>query len=46
MFAIRGEATAGHDHVQGVQHRGDGDAGAEVLGIGSDRERGLGGGLE
>ena len=28
-----------------MQHRGEPDAGAEMRGIGGDRERGLGGGL-
>ena len=29
-----------------MQHGGDADAGAEMLGIGGDRGQGLGGGLE
>ena len=51
-----GEAAARHDHVHvrmmghrrapGVEHGGDADPGAEMLGIGRDRERGLGRGLE
>ncbi len=55
-LAIRGEAAAGHDHVHvrmmrhgrapGVQHRRDGDPGAQVLGVGGDGEHGLGRGLE
>ena len=54
--AIERDAAARHDHVHvrmmghrrapGVQHGGDADAGAEVLGIGGDGEHGLGGGLE
>ena len=36
----------GHGRTPGVQNGGDADAGAEVLGIGRDREHGLGGGLE
>ena len=44
----RREPAAGHDHVHvrmvrhgrapGVQHRGDADAGAQVLGVGGDGE--------
>ena len=51
-----GEAAAGHDHVHvrmmrhgrapGVQHRRDGDPGSQMLGVGGDREHGLGRGLE
>ena len=47
-----GDAAARHDHVDvrmvdqrrapGVEHGGDADAGAQVLGIGRDREHGLG----
>ena len=36
----------GHRRAPGVQHGGDADAGAEMLGIGRDRQHGLGGGLE
>ena len=35
-----------HGRAPGVQHGGDADPGAEVLGIGGDRERGLGRRLE
>ena len=55
-LAIRRETAAGHDHVHvrmmrhgrapGVQHRGDGDPGAQMLRVGGDREHGLGRGLE
>ena len=54
--AIGRDATAWHDHMDmgmvrqrrapGVQHRGDADVGAEVLGIGRDLECGLGRGFE
>jgi len=54
--AINGDAAARHDHVDmgmmrqrrapGVKHRGDADAGAEVLGIGRDGSHGLGRGRE
>ena len=50
--AIQREPSARHDHVHvrmmgerrapGVEHGGDADACAETLGVGSDRERGLG----
>src|SRR5882757_7476488 len=50
--AINGGAAARHDHVDmgmmrqcrapGVKHRGDADAGTEVLGIGRDGSHGLG----
>ena len=36
----------GHRRAPGVQHGGDADAGAEMLGIGRDGEHGLGRGLE
>src|SRR5215469_3923755 len=36
----------GHGGAPGVEHRGEADAGAKMLGIGRDREHGLGGGLE
>jgi hypothetical protein len=36
----------GHGRAPGVQHGGDADAGAQVLGIGRDQEHGLGRGLE
>ena len=55
-LAVERDAAARHDHVDvrvmghrrapGVQHGGDADAGAEVLGIGGDRDQGLGRGLE
>jgi hypothetical protein len=35
-----------HRRAPGVQDRGDGDAGAQVLGVGGDGEHGLGGSLE
>ena len=56
MFAIKRDATAGHDTVEvrvvgqrrapAMQHGGQADAGAEMLGIGSDGDQRLGGGLE
>jgi hypothetical protein len=36
----------GQGRAPGVQHQGEPEACAEVLGIGADREQGLGGGLE
>ena len=36
----------GHGRAPGVEHGGDADPGAEMLGIGGDRERGLGRRLE
>ena len=36
----------GHGRAPGVQHGGDADAGAEMLGIGCDRQHGLGRGFE
>ena len=55
-LAVERDAAARHDHVDvrmmgerrapGVQHRGDADAGAEMLGIGRDRQHGLGRRLE
>ena len=36
----------GHGRAPGVQHGGDADVGAEMLGIGRDRQHALGGGLE
>ena len=52
---ILGQPATRHDHVHvrmmrhrrapGMQHSGDADAGAEVLGIGGDLQRGLGRGL-
>ena len=36
----------GHRRAPGVEHGGDADAGAEMLGIGGDREQRLGGGPE
>ena len=55
-LAIGGKAAAGHDHMHvrmmrhrrspGVQHRDDADPGAEMLGIGGDREHRLGRRLE
>ena len=55
-LAVERDAAARHDHVDmrmmgerrapGVQHGGDADAGAEMLGIGGDRQHGLGRGLE
>ena len=54
--AVDRDAAARHDHVHvrvmghrgapGVQDGGDPDAGAQMLGIGRDRQRGLGRGLE
>ena len=54
--SIRRQAATRHDHVHmrvvrqrgapGVQHRHEADASAEMLGIGRDRERGLGRGFE
>src|SRR5262245_6491822 len=54
-MAIRRQSARRHDHVHvrmvcesgapGVQHRGDADAGAQMPGIGRDRERGGGRGL-
>ena len=35
-----------HCRAPGVQYRGDGDLGAEMLGVGGDRQHGLGVGLE
>ena len=53
--SIRRQAATRHDHVDmrvvrqrgapGVQDRYEADASAEMLGIGRDRERGLGRGL-
>src|ERR1700736_2978612 len=50
-LAVVGQTATRYDHVQarmvwhrrapGVEHGGDADPGAEMLGIGSDRERGL-----
>ena len=50
------DPAAGHDHVHvgvvchgrspAMEHRGDADLGAQVLGIGRDGEHGLGAGLE
>ena len=55
-LAIERDAAAGHDHVDmrvvghrrapRMEHGGDADAGAEMPGIGGDREHGLGGGAE
>ncbi len=55
-LAIWRDASTRHDHVHvrmmghgrapGVQHRGNGDAGAEMLRVGGDCEHGLGRGLE
>ena len=55
-LAVEREAAAGHDHMhmrmmgQGrapsVQHRGDADPGAKMLGIGGNGEHGLGRRLE
>ena len=55
-LAVERDAAARHDHVDvrvmgqrrapGMEHRGDADAGAEVLGVGGDRDQGLGRGLE
>jgi len=54
--AVDRDAAARHDHVHvrvmghrgapGVQDGGDADAGAQMLGIGRDRQHGLGRGLE
>ena len=51
-LAIKRDAAARHDHVHvrmvrhgrapGVEHGGDADGGAHVLGIGRDGEHGLG----
>jgi hypothetical protein len=38
--------VVGHRRAPGVEHRGGADAGAEVPGIGGDREQCLGGGAE
>ena len=56
LRSIRRQAATRHDHVHmrvvgergapGVQHRHEADASAEMLGIGRDRERGLGRGFE
>ncbi len=56
MFAIQGQAAAGHDAVEvwmvcqsrapGMQYGGDAETRPETLRIGSDSEQGLGGGLE
>ena len=55
-LAVERDAAARHDHVDvrmmgqrrapGVQHGGDADAGAEVLGVGGDGDQRLGRGLE
>ena len=55
-FAVERDAAARHDHVDvrmmgerrapGMENRGDADAGAEVLGVGGDRDQRLGRGLE
>jgi hypothetical protein len=55
-LAVVGQTAARHDHVQvrmvrhrrapAVEHGGDADPGAEMLGIGGDRKRGLGRRLE
>jgi len=55
-LAVGRDAAARHDHVDvrvmghgrapGMENRGDADAGAEVLGIGRDRDHCLGRGLE
>jgi hypothetical protein len=55
-LSIKGDAAARHNHVDmgmmhqrrspGVQHGGDADAGAEVTGIGGDRQQRLGRGAE
>ena len=54
--AVGRKAAARHDHMgvrmvgerrsPGVEHGGEPDAGAEVLGVGGDRDQGLGGGFE
>jgi hypothetical protein len=54
--AIEADAAAGRDHMHmrvmrhrrapGVQHRGDSDARAQMLGVGGDPEQRLGRGLE
>ena len=36
----------GQCRAPGVEHGGDADAGAEVLGVGGDGDQGLGGGAE
>ena len=56
MLAVGREAAARYDDVgvrmvgqcrsPGVQHGGERDAGAEVLGVGRDGDQGLGGGFE
>jgi hypothetical protein len=56
VLAVGGEAAARYDDVgvwmvgqcrsPGVQHGGEPDAGAEVLGVGGDGDQGLGGGFE
>ena len=56
MLAVWGEAAAGYDDMgmrmvgqcrsPGVQHGGEPDARAEVLGVGRNRDQGLGGGFE
>ncbi len=55
-LAVGRDAAARHDAVDvrvmgqrrapGVEHGGEADAGAEVLGVGGDGDQGLGGGLE
>ena len=55
-LAVQSYAPPGHDHVHmrmmhhsaapGVEHRGDGNLRAEVLGVCGDGEHGLSGGLE
>ena len=55
-LAVERDAATGNDAVEvgvmgqrrapGVEHRGEADAGAEMLGIGGDGDQGLGGGLE
>ena len=55
-LAVERDAAARHDHVDvrmmghgrapGMEHRGDADAGAEMLGVGRDGGQGLGRGLE
>ena len=56
VFAIKGEAAAGHDHMDmrmeghcrspAMENGGDTDPCAEMFGIGGDGDGGLGGGLE
>ena len=56
LRSVRRQATTRHDHVDmrvvgergapRVEHRDEADASAEMLGIGRDRERGLGRGFE